>query len=383
VSTVAPFPWATIEAVSRADEATAASLRRFARAHVKLEAVAAALSELSGERVEILVRRTRRLDASRGADDSSGVMLAPADDARSPTKRALIELEGALAAQLVARALRQAAPRVTDPARPASPAIAGAVAAVLAAVLRRAHAGTALRVVAAGPGHALARDLAAGAPASTTTSLTVVLGADAFEARVSVPEAAFVATPEPASLIAALSLLGDAPIALPLVVATTLASRSELASLARGDAFLPTGMGLARPGAPGATAASRDGALSGKVSLVAPRGERGLGADLAPDGRLVVRGLEPHPWDAPMPEPDRSSAATVLEDAPVVVRVELGSVELTARQWAELGPGDVLTLARKLGDPAILRVGGVEVARGELVSVDGEYAVRIAARETR
>lgn len=70
----------------------------------------------------------------------------------------------------------------------------------------------------------------------------------------------------------------------------------------------------------------------------------------------------------------------VLEHAPVVVRVELGTVEMKAREWAELGPGDVVTLGRKLGDPAILRVGGVELARGELVQVDGEYGVRIVSR---
>ena len=70
----------------------------------------------------------------------------------------------------------------------------------------------------------------------------------------------------------------------------------------------------------------------------------------------------------------------VLEDAPVVVRVELGSVEMKAREWAELAPGDVVALGRRVGDPAILRVGGVELAHGELVQVDGEYGVRIVSR---
>lgn len=71
----------------------------------------------------------------------------------------------------------------------------------------------------------------------------------------------------------------------------------------------------------------------------------------------------------------------VLEDAPVVVRVELGVVEMKARDWAHLSPGDVVTLGRKLGDPAVLRIGGVEVARGELVQVDGEVGVRILGRD--
>ena len=81
-----------------------------------------------------------------------------------------------------------------------------------------------------------------------------------------------------------------------------------------------------------------------------------------------------------MPE---NATLEALEDAPVVVRVELGVVELPAREWAALADGDVLTLGRKLGDLVVLRVGGVEVARGELVQVEGEYGIRIRRGETR
>ena len=369
MSSVAPFPFRSLEALSRAEVLGGRSLRRFARAHVRLDGVAGSLAELAEEKVSILVRRTRRFDGARGADDSVGVMLAAADDARSHERRALIELDGALAARIASRALRQKGPRVTDASRVASPALAGATAAVIASALRRAHTGAALRVVAAGPGHALARDLATTSPDATTAWLTVVVGDDAYEARVTVPDAASLATEADAPIDAALLALGDAPIALPLVVATTLATRADLAMLARGDAFVPTGLQLT--GDP----------LVGKVALVAPRGERGLGADLAEGGRLVVRGLETHSWEFRMAnETSTNPTAVVLEDAPVVVRVELGAVELTARDWANLAPGDVLTLGRKLGDAAVLRVGGVEVARGELVSVDGEYGVRILSR---
>jgi flagellar motor switch/type III secretory pathway protein FliN len=79
-------------------------------------------------------------------------------------------------------------------------------------------------------------------------------------------------------------------------------------------------------------------------------------------------------------EPSVTSTAEALEDAPLVVRVELGSVEMKAGEWAALVPGDVVALGRRLGEPALLRVGGVEVARGELVQVDGEYGVRIVSR---
>ena len=67
----------------------------------------------------------------------------------------------------------------------------------------------------------------------------------------------------------------------------------------------------------------------------------------------------------------------VVLDAPVVVRVEVGAVTLTAREWAAVRPGDVLETGVGLGEPVVLRVAGKEVARGELVSVDGELGVRI------
>mgnify|MGYP000459228911 CR=1 FL=1 len=42
--------------------------------------------------------------------------------------------------------------------------------------------------------------------------------------------------------------------------------------------------------------------------------------------------------------------------------------------------GDVITLARRVGEPVVLRVAGVEVARGELVEVEGEVGVRITQK---
>jgi flagellar motor switch/type III secretory pathway protein FliN len=375
---VKPFPFAALDALTRADVTTAARLRRVARDVVRLEAVEAALSEVVAERVEIRVRRFRPIDAARGGDDAIGVLLAPAGD-RGTSRRMLVEVEGALGAAITARALRQRAPRITDAARAPTPALSGAFAAVLVAALRRAHAGAPLKVISAGPGSALARDLAKLERDVTTAWLTVIVGPDAFDARVSVPDDAAVTARAPAFTHADLQAMGDAPIALPLVVATTLASRAELAALVAGDAFVPPKLGIAL---------HAGGVLLGTVALVPPRGERGIAADLAADGRLVVRGLlETHPWERPMSSDERASdAATtieVLEDAPVVVRVELGVVEMKAREWAALGTGDVVSLGRKIGDPAILRVGGVELARGELVQVEGEMAVRIVAREKR
>ena len=369
-----PFPYASLEALTRADVVAAARLRHVARDVVRLEGVASALGEIVDDRVEIRVRRIRPAEPPRGADDAIGVLLAPAAE-RSTARRLLVEVDGALGAALTAKALRQRAPKITDASRIATPQLAGAFAAVLAATLRRAHAGSTLKVIAAGPGAALARDLVGAATEVTTAWLTVVVGGEAFEARVSVPDAAGGSASAATFTHEDLLLLGDAPLALPLVITTTLATREELAALALGDAFVPTNLRLAPDGS---------GALLGAIALVPPRGERGLAADLAAGGQLVVRGLlESHPWEQAMSSDDRSSDVTtvdVLEDAPVVVRVELGTVEMTARDWAALGTGDVVAIGRKIGDGAVLRVGGVEIARGELVMLEGEMAVRITGR---
>ena len=375
-SHVVPFRFAALEQLTRTDVVTAARLRRVAHELVDLRAIEAALAELTGARIGLQLGRIRRLDAPRGADDALGVVLAIAGE-RIAERRVLVEVEGALGATVAARALRQKAPRVVDGSRTPSPAIAGALAAVLVAAARRAHAGAALEVVAAGPGAELARDLLLAERNVTTATLTVLVDDDAFEARVSVPDAfAPMARAHPLSH-ASLAAMGDASIAVPLVLMTTLATRLDIATLAPGDVLVPT--------ASAALAARRpDGEVVGAVALVAPTSERGLSADLAEGGRLVVRGLlENHPWIQERSMPANATTTTtleVLEDAPVVVRVELGSVEMKAREWAELAPGDVVALGRRVGDPAILRVGGVELARGELVQVDGEYGVRIVAR---
>lgn len=387
---VAPFPWGSLEALSRQGVEAAARMRRLARHHAHAESVAASLSELVGEPVEILVRRVRQADAPRGADDAVGVLLT----ARESGHRVLVEVEGSLAASIVAKALRQRAPKVVDASKSASPTLAGAVAAILVSCLRRG-ASAAPRVLAAGPGAALARDLVSTESHVTTAWLTILVGADAFEARVSVPDDVAVSAlrredgaADSTSTREALVALGEAPLSIPLVVCEALALRSAVAALAEGDAFVPAKLALSL--GPGEN-------LVGRVALVPARAERGIGAHLAEDGRLVVRELvEEHPWEPPArssgaPEEavmaESNSMATndtstmeVLDDVPVVVRVELGSVELTARKWAELAPGDVVSLGRKVGAPAILRVGGVEIAQGELVQVDGEYGVRILKR---
>jgi flagellar motor switch/type III secretory pathway protein FliN len=362
-----PFPLASLERLTRAEVEAGAKLRRVLRTTVRVDAFAAALAEVVALPVSVVDRGVRRADPTKSAESSVAILVATAEGGAT----GLVEVEAALAAKIAAAAIGRPAPRITDTARPAPAELCGAAAAIFLTASRRAHAGRALRIVAAGPAARLARDFAAANGDATTAWLTIVVGEDAFDARVTVAASA---VPAADASVDVLASLGEAPIALPLVVATCLSTRAELRALVVGDAFL----------VPKGTLREAGGLLVGAAALVPARAERGLGADLAEGGRLVLRGrVESFPWERAITDDTVTKTLEVLEDAPVVVRVELGAVEMKAGEWAALGPGDVIALGRRVGDPAVLRVSGVEVARGELVQVEGDFGVRIVGKGSR
>ncbi len=166
-----------------------------------------------------------------------------------------------------------------------------------------------------------------------------------------------------------LDRLGTLPLTLPVVVAQSQVSRVVLAQLAVGDAWLPSEGWLLDP--------QKDG----HAWLIPPCGEEGMAVWRAPDGTLRLEAkVGNFPWDIDMIE--TSELANAALEAPVVVRVELGAVTLSARKWAELQPGDVLTTNQRLLTPATLRVAGQQVATGELVNVEGELGIRILTIDT-
>ncbi len=370
---IAPFPFASLESVRSVEVVAAARLRRVATDFVDLTTLTSVLSELLSERVAISKRGHHAYQALVCDPTTLGVTLALAE-AGGGERRVYVAVESALGAAVVARALRQKAPRIVDTSRAPSPALTGAFAAVLVAALRRAHANVVPKVVAANAGEDVAKLLQLGDGSATTTSFRVLLGSDAFEAHVTVPEALVLRARSAALTPEALAKLDDATLTLSLVLGSTMASQSDLNALRIGDVFLPTGLQLHE----------HKGSLLGALALVSPTSERGLVADLTADQKLVIRRhLATHLWvqEKAMPsEPSAITATEALEEAPVVVRVELGTVSMTAREWASLETGDVVSLGRRIGDPAILRVAGREFARGELVQIDGDYGVRILAR---
>ncbi|HKQ69834.1 MAG TPA: FliM/FliN family flagellar motor switch protein, partial [Polyangiaceae bacterium] len=198
---------------------------------------------------------------------------------------------------------------------------------------------------------------------------TVMIGGDAFAARALVHlKRPLVSVAPPARQ--RLASLGDLPLRLTAIAAVSTAEASEIHALAPGDVWMPG-----------------KGWLDGHLVLAAGTAERGIGAKLGEKGEIVVVGIRAVGLDAEAPmgkmaDSDQTATSEVALDAPLVVRVELGAVTMPAREWADLAPGDVIGLGRRVGEPAILRVAGIEVARGELVDIEGELGVRIRERVT-
>jgi len=375
---VGAFPWASLERIARAQVAALRDVHRWAAASTRLDDWAAAAGDLLG--VPVSIRVDAAGPAAPFAAGAIGVELARASASAGAERDTVrVEVEPALAAVVLARALGRRAPRAVDPASTAPSSLAGAFAAVLAAMLRRAsRGGEAILVRDAG----LAASLPAPPEASgdgpnaahrVAAALTVTLQGETFAARILVAPDALRAAPDAWSL-RALSALGPTPLSIPIVACVAAAARVEMEALLPGDVFLPSPWPLAL--GPG-------GRWRGPVTLAAGASDAGVRALFGDDGRLVLSGETEPLLAAEADMSDGNETAAILSavgDVPVVVRVEIGEARMPAREWASLRPGDVVTLGRRVGDPVVLRVGGVPVARGQLVDVDGEVGVRIEER---
>ncbi|WP_432511002.1 flagellar motor switch protein FliN [Kineococcus sp. SYSU DK001] len=67
----------------------------------------------------------------------------------------------------------------------------------------------------------------------------------------------------------------------------------------------------------------------------------------------------------------------LLRDVQMDVTVELGRTSMTVQDLLALTPGSVVELDRAAGSPADVLVNGQLIARGEVVVVDEDYAIRI------
>lgn len=71
-----------------------------------------------------------------------------------------------------------------------------------------------------------------------------------------------------------------------------------------------------------------------------------------------------------------------LLDVPVRVTVEVGRARMTLGRLVKLVPGSLVELEREAHEPADILVNGKVVARGEIVTIDDRYGVRITAVES-
>jgi type III secretion system YscQ/HrcQ family protein len=164
--------------------------------------------------------------------------------------------------------------------------------------------------------------------------------------------------PRPASL--------DVPVTLSLVAGCALLPRATIESLRVGDAVLP-GTGWFDQRNPHAS-----------LVAVCPTDERGFRLSVTDAVRHVAGADLAHDRDGADFAPDDPDQQPEVGDALAVVRVEVGSITLSNRAWSSLQPGAVLDCGLPPPGPVVLRVAGQEVARGELVEVDGQFGVRIA-----
>lgn len=67
----------------------------------------------------------------------------------------------------------------------------------------------------------------------------------------------------------------------------------------------------------------------------------------------------------------------ILLDMDVLVTVGLGQTEIPVRRLLQLGPGSVLTLSKSVDSPVDLYLKDAKFAEGDVVVVDGCFAVRI------
>ena len=76
----------------------------------------------------------------------------------------------------------------------------------------------------------------------------------------------------------------------------------------------------------------------------------------------------------------------LLADIPVRMSVEVGSTQLRLAEIMALGEGSVVQLDRQADELLDIMVNGTLVARGEVVTVNGRYGIRvveIASAEAR
>lgn len=123
-------------------------------------------------------------------------------------------------------------------------------------------------------------------------------------------------------------------------------------------------------GQPGVAAAAR------RTQMAPSAGGAAARAHTVPAGQVTVQPAE----FSELPRhqaPEASSNIDLLLDVPLNLTVELGRTKKTIREILSLGPGSVVELEKLAGETVDILVGGKLMAKGEVVVIDENFAVRI------
>lgn len=74
-----------------------------------------------------------------------------------------------------------------------------------------------------------------------------------------------------------------------------------------------------------------------------------------------------------------AAAASAIDSVDVDLEAFVGSARMTVAALAELGPDEVITLDSTLSSHIDIRLNGISIAQGELVSVGDQFGVRIVS----
>jgi flagellar motor switch protein FliN len=97
----------------------------------------------------------------------------------------------------------------------------------------------------------------------------------------------------------------------------------------------------------------------------------------APDPKKPPGRMELEPLASPAPGPRAEAGLDTLNDVDVSVRIELGHAKLTIQEVLKLGSGSVVPLDSQIGDPINVFVNDRLLARGEVLVVNDNFAIRI------
>jgi flagellar motor switch/type III secretory pathway protein FliN len=361
---LAAYPWASLPSLRREACRASRAARVALQPAPELSRVEAALHDVLRVPADVVVHELS-FGSELPAEPVARVRFLAVDGSLELTLAA----DPALVTFALARTLEQPT-RLDDVVAELDDRLRGAYAAVALEVIRRATPAP-LAFFAAAEREAPAQAQAA---ACVLVRMTVLLDGRRFALLAHV--SGRFGQRDVRSPAATLVELGALVIELPVVSGLCVLTRRELALLRPGDAVLP-GSGL-----------WIDGSGKGRGVIAAKTAETGCSVEITGRGSLVLLGervtvtadSDP-PDERRMDEPD-ATLAQALIDAPVVIRIEVASVSMPAREWAQLKPGDVIETGQLVAEPVVLRVAGLEVATGELVSVDGELGVRIRSIRT-